>query len=125
MSFDPNQFVVRRPRHSATGSSPGQVLLETLSENPSDPQEVRLLDLSREGAKLELSSPVPPKAEVVLHVQDDSLGLAVALRGRVRWQRAQGVGRWDLGCLFDEPVAYEVIGELFLSGVLSTGSQTE
>ncbi len=125
MTFDPNQFIVRRPRHSAANGVPGRVTLEAVSDLAGEPQEVQLVDFSRRGAKLELPSAVPPDAQVVIHVKDQSLGLAVEIRGQVMWQRAEGVGRWLLGCRFDEAVPYEVIGELFLSGVLSTATPSE
>ena len=124
MGYDPYDFVIRRPRHCATDTSLNRVWLEVDSAD-AHPKCVQLLDFSRRGAKIELDGPVPPKAALLLCVADDSLGLNVKVPGHVRWIRTEGVGRWILGCSFDEPVAYEVIGELFLSGVLSTGSPSE
>ena len=42
----------------------------------------------------------------------------VTLPGTVRWLRACGPEQWTTGCLFDQAVSYELMGELFLSGIL-------
>lgn len=124
MGYDPFQFVIRRPRHSAMDGTVGRVWLEVDSADV-PPQNVRLHDFSRKGAKIELEAPIPPKASLRLCVLDESLGLDVQIPGRVCWIRTEGVGCWMLGCSFEESVPYEVIGELFLSGVLSTVSPSE
>ena len=120
MAYDPRQFVVRQPRHSAVDESAGVLWLEVISEPAGERRDVVLVDFSRKGAKLELSLPVAPNSAVLLHIENESQGLAISLAGHVRWQRVERVGCWALGCMFDEEVPYETIGELFLSGVLST-----
>jgi hypothetical protein len=120
VAHDPSDYAIRRPRHTAAEGAPGHVWLKALSEPAIEPQQVQLIDFSRRGAKIELRTAIPPNCEVVLHIVHEALGLSIEIPGRVRWQRIDEFGRRHVGCHFDELVPYEVIGEMFLSGVLST-----
>ena len=122
MAFDPHAYIVRQPRHTAADASSSRIWIEELEQENPQQRDVVLLDFSRKGAKLELTSPITPGGQVLLHVQDDAANLNVRLKGTVRWQRRQAEGCWLLGCQFEQLVEYEVIGELFISGILATES---
>jgi hypothetical protein len=123
MSYDPHSFVVRRPRHVATNDSRNRFWIEDLTSSLK--HDVQLVDFSRNGAKLELATPITPDSAVNLCLQSADKKLSVSLPGHVRWQRRLAEGHWLLGCLFENEVSYEVIGELFLSGVLEMDSPSQ
>lgn len=125
MVYDPRQFVVRRPRHTAVDDSESRIWLETVADTPEVRHDLQLVDFSRKGAKLTLNLPVAPDSDVILHIEATSQGVDLQLPGKVRWQRIEGPGSWVLGCMFEQEVPYEVIGEMFLSGVLSTDSNSD
>ena len=58
---------------------------------------------------------------VVVHIEGEAERLKVALPATVRWQQLGDDGTWAIGCAVTEPVGYEVMGELFLSGILDMG----
>jgi len=115
--------VIRRPRHSAVENEQSRVWLDRSLGELGALVEAQLVDFSREGAKFELSGPVVPDESLLVRIQDKANSLDITLPAVVRWQRAEGPGKWAMGCLFDQEVPYEVVGELFLSGVLSTGAE--
>jgi hypothetical protein len=119
MSTDSKEFVVRRPRHEATASTSCHVWLELISREPCTQRNAELVDLSRQGLQLKLDAPLDPEESVVVRIQHTANRLDLKLTGHTRWQRACEDGRWAVGCLFDEPLGYEILGELFLSGILS------
>ena len=119
---DPRHFVIRVPRHTAPDSGECRVWLEYVSGEFGEPCEARLVDFSRRGARFELNGSVVPDESLLVRIQADAHSLDVSLPAVVRWQRAEGGGNWALGCLFEQEVPYEVVGELFLSGILSTDS---
>lgn len=85
--------------------------------------EVKLVDFSRHGVQLRMTSPLEPETSLIVHIQDASADLDIVLPGRIRWQRGFKDGYWHAGCIFDEAVGYETMGELFLHGVLDMGER--
>jgi hypothetical protein len=124
MTYDPNSFVIRRPRHSANEDPQTRIWLEETDSPDLLERDVQLRDFSRKGAKLELAAPMTPNAEVLLHLQNADENLDVAIAGQTCWQRRVDEGSWLLGCNFEKEVTYEVIGELFLSGILEMHSRS-
>ena len=119
MSTDFKEFVVRRPRHEAITSTSCHVWLELISREPCAQRNAELVDLSRQGLQLKLDAPLEPEESVVVRIQHIATRLDLKFAGRIRWQRACEDGSWAIGCVFDEPLGYEALGELFLSGILS------
>ena len=120
---DPRHFVIRRPRHAAHDNDKSRVWLEYSSSEFGELPEAQLVDFSRKGAKFALSGRVVPDESILVRIQDDANSLDITLPAVVRWQRAEGNGEWALGCLFEQEVPYEIVDELFLSGVLSTDAE--
>jgi hypothetical protein len=98
-----------------------RIWIELVGREPAAVFEAKLIDLSRHGMQVQLAAPVVTGERVVLRIHDASDGLDVALAGLVRWQRAAGTGAWNAGSIFDDMVDYEVLGELFLRGILDMG----
>ena len=118
MAADPIQFVVRRPRHEAVQNPTVRIWLESPHTNLPLDCEVELVDLSRQGAHLRLSRPVEPGESFLIRIQCEDAQLDVTLQGIQRWQRTDGPEKWAVWCVFDEELGYELMGELFLSGIL-------
>lgn len=116
---DPRYLVIRRPRHSARSDDQSQVWLECSSE-PCQRREAQLVDFSRMGAKFEVTAPLALDESFRVRIQQAAHAVDITLPAVVRWQRIEGDHGWMMGCLFEQEVPYEVVGELFLSGLLST-----
>lgn len=116
----PRYFVIRRPRHSALGENETRVWLELPCAESRQQREAQLVDFSRMGAKFELTAPLMPDEPFLVRIQQSANGVDVTLPAVVRWQSARGGGRWSMGCRFEHEVPYEVVGQLFLSGLLAT-----
>jgi hypothetical protein len=123
MPADPRQFVVRLPRHEATTTDSCQVRVELPEREPVAIHAAELVDLSRHGAQVRLQHALKPGEPVVIRIRDESAKLDVTLTGTVRWHRTVGDADWASGCVFDKEIGYEVMGELFLSGILDMGSR--
>jgi hypothetical protein len=122
MSADPREFVVRRPRHEAIALDTCRVWLELDSRQPPAERAATLIDVSRHGLQVTLAGPVDLEEHVVVHIEEAQARLDVALAGYVRWQRPCEAQGWTVGCVFDEALRYEVMGELFLAGILNMHS---
>lgn len=53
-------------------------------------------------------------------MREENSGIDLHLPGTVRWCEPRCDGTWSVGCLSSEPLAWETLGELILSGVVST-----
>ncbi|MFV1965571.1 MAG: PilZ domain-containing protein [Pirellulaceae bacterium] len=124
MAADPRQFVVRRPRHEAVRNDACRAWLEFPHQDLPPVREVELVDLSRHGTQLRYARPIEPGASLCIRIHCDEENLDVALQGTVCWQRTFGPARWAAGFVFAEELSYELMGELFLSGILDMGSAT-
>jgi hypothetical protein len=119
MSSESSEFIIRRPRHDAVQDSLCHVWVERIARDPKARQDVALVDVSRLGLQVKLTDSLEPDEPLVVHIQHSQAKLDVALAGRVRWQRQCHDGHWAVGCVFDQAIDYEVMGELFLCGILS------
>jgi hypothetical protein len=79
---------------------------------------VELQNLSRNGFQLRLPVPLVIQEHFCLRLYVEDSGLTLTLPGTVQWQRAVD-DEWLAGCLSDQPLAWESLGELFLSEVIS------
>ena len=80
--------------------------------------EAQLVDLSREGFRLRVPSPLEDRAPITVRIRTHD-GMDLTLAGTVRWQRAED-DAWLVGCVADRPTDWETLGELFLHNVLNT-----
>ena len=83
--------------------------------------EAELLDLSRSGVRLRVAADLKVQEPITLRLHDEPSGLRLTRSATVRWKRPEQGDLWLVGCLFDEHVEWEMLGELFLNEVLSTG----
>ena len=113
---DTNNFVVRRPRYKVIEGNTSRVWLE----NADSSFDARLVDFSRMGSQVELGVPLAVGEVFQLRIRVEASSLDIILPAVLRWQRPVGDGTWATGCEFQEEVAYEVVVELFLGGLLST-----
>lgn len=116
------QNIGRAPRHEVRPRVPCEVRAELSSRHPVVDRPAQLVNLSRNGLQIALSEPLARDEIVTVRIRDAEGRLDVALRGRVRWQRSRGPQSWGIGCELEQPLSYETLGELFLSGILDTGS---
>jgi len=112
----------RLPRHEARLRQSCEVRAELTSRDPVVEIPAQLVNLSRNGLQIAVSAPLVRDEIVTVHIRDTQQRLDLALRGQVRWYRLLEPQCWGIGCELGEPLSYEALGELFLSGILDTGS---
>ncbi|MGE3777140.1 MAG: PilZ domain-containing protein, partial [Pirellulaceae bacterium] len=78
-----------------------------------------LADLSRQGLKAATEGELPTDELVRIEAELPDGRLLLSPRATVRWAKIQDNGQWTAGLQFDQELPWEVMGELFLSGVLS------
>lgn len=110
-------FTGRRPLHAANGDEAVSVSIERPLGSPGG-SEAQLVDLSRQGARLVVGDPPAENEPIVFRLSDEHTGIDLALPGAVRWLTKQDDGRWLIGCEFTEELSLEMLGELFLCGIL-------
>lgn len=118
MKLDRWAFTGRRPRHPAAGDEAVSVSIERAVRSPGADEGVELVDLSRQGARLLVADPPAQDEPLVFRLGVQHTGLDLALPGAVRWLTQQDDGRWLIGCEFTEELSLEMLGELFLCGIL-------
>jgi len=109
---------LRSPRHDALGKSACVITIRMDAYDPHHEYCVTLTNLSRNGIQLCLAEPLPCDEHAVIRIRHVQGDLDVELAGVVRWRRTSGDDGWSIGCEFNEPLSYEVLGELFLRGIL-------
>ena len=113
-------FISRRPRHQAAGSPAVRVRVERADGEEPVSIEAELLDLSRSGVRLRVAADLKIQEPITVQLYDESSGLRLTRRAKVRWRRPEQGEITSVGCLFEEQVEWEMLGELFLNEVLST-----
>jgi hypothetical protein len=98
------------------------VYVERGAGNGTRELDAELLDLSRHGLRIGTPLPLYQEEAIKVHIEHDPSGVRLALPAVVRWQRgADDV--WSAGCQFDEPLAFETLGELFLNDILAVETE--
>jgi hypothetical protein len=82
--------------------------------------QAELQNLSRNGYQVKTPIPLNAQETVKLHLRIEDSKIDLTLPGTIQWQRPAEDGTWLAGCHADCPMEWEILGELFLSGVLST-----
>lgn len=116
--MEDHSFVVRRPRHEALPNHGCTVTLEWIAS--ARPLEADLVDLSRQGLKLVLDAKLPAEARLKLKLVQPANRFTLNIPVTVRWSRQENSERWAAGCIFDQELSWEVMGEMFLNGILCT-----
>ena len=109
----------RRPRHLPDENS--SIELELRRGPAQRPQVVtaELLDLSRQGSRLRSESVLGEDEILTICLRTGELALDLDLTGVVRWRKQEAGGRWLYGCEFKDELSLEMLGELFLCGILA------
>lgn len=118
MNVDFSKYIARPPRHPAQQRETVHVELHRMAEHT--PQRIpgELTDFSRHGAKLRVPDPLDHGEAVEFRLSLDGGPLRFAAGAHIRWTQEEAGGSWLVGCAFDEPAPWEVMGELFLADVL-------
>jgi len=77
-----------------------------------------MVDLSRHGVRLQVTVPLTTEDPITVRLREESSGIDLTLPATVQWQNPEGDRKWSLGCLFDQPMEWETLGELFLNELL-------
>lgn len=112
-----DRFIVRRPRHEVTDDSNCRITVEWSANSQRFAAE--LADVSRNGLKLLLDCEIPHDTRLQLCLEQLANRFSVTLPVTVRWSHLEDDGRWGIGCIFDHELTWELMGELFLNGILS------
>ncbi len=116
---DVAKFVVRNPRHVIAAGTDSSIEIRRAAGR--DPEIVpgQLVDFSRSGLQVQIDAEVDDDEAVTVRLHDPDSQFELLLSGTIRWQRPAGDGLYSVGCEFDEEVPWELLGELFLNGILS------
>lgn len=109
----------QKPRHYVAGGETAVVEVRRYAGRSPDVLAARLLDFSRQGAKLELPTSLVLAETVMLRLCPAQKQMEWEFPANVLWQRAVESGAWLVGCRFSVEVSFETLGELFLNGILS------
>jgi|GEM_PF-2543673 hypothetical protein len=116
-------FVARRPRHTAGEDDKLQVRVRELFTGNfgslgSAMASGYISDVSRDGAQLFVSSPLPKDASLIIQLLDGDELLA-ELSSVLQWACRDSTNQWRCGIAFDKPLSHELLGELFLRKLLT------
>ena len=75
-----------------------------------------LANLSRSGAAVSLSEPLPVGAEISLKLVAQAIGIDLAVAAAVCWSRQAGKNRWWSGISFVDELSEEVFTQLAIAG---------
>ena len=112
------EYIARGPRHEASRTTRFRVEIQRSAAGGSAPVEAQLVDLSRHGVRLQVAVPLTTEESVTVRLCDEPSGIDLTLPATVQWQSPEGDQGWSLGCLFDRPMEWETLGELFLNELL-------
>ena len=120
MTKDVETHSARLPRHAATPPSFAGILVTRASGCRPNSVWVELVDFSRTGARFRSTVRLAESEAIAVRLEDRQGTVWLTCSAVVRWARPDRAGTWSVGCQLDEPLDLETLGELFLSGVLST-----
>ena len=115
--MEDESFVARRPRYEVEPHAQCGVTIIVADSNQI--VEGQLSDLSRHGMKLVTHDEVPADSTVAVHAELPTGRIQIAKAATIRWSRLQDDGQWSAGLIFNQELSWELMGEMFLSGVLS------
>jgi hypothetical protein len=103
-----------------------QVVVVAERTAPGQPAAVqgKLIDLSRSGAKVSISSPIPVDESFTLRIQVSELELDLTVNAEVCWMRPAGPDSWYLGCVFAGELPDHVLPKLALAGYVDQRQDT-
>ena len=109
-------LIEREPRYLVI--APNAICLAVESSDYDDVEiDVRLVDLSKGGAKLKTQQPVPTGQQLSLSFNADEIEGNLAVDATVCWSQLAGAAEWYLGCSFEPQVPQHVLNQFARSGV--------
>jgi len=114
------QFVARPPRFQSSGTSRLSVEIQRLSNDDDESFPAELLDFSRHGLKLHVSTPLMDGETVTIRFCDNESDFELTQAVTIKWQHECEDGTWDVGGIFFEGIGWEILGEMFLHELLTT-----
>ena len=118
MSNESHFYVARLPRHEVTSAERARLRVRRIPDSAGEPVTAVLVDFSRQGLRLRSVERFAIGERLAIQV---SAGEDFTWPNEVtiRWRREEQAPESIYGGVFDEPVEWEVLGELLLRGVLS------
>jgi len=120
MSRDVSSQIVRDPRHRAKDIT--KAWAEVLRRGGRLPKRLpaMLIDLSRKGIQLRVAMLLERGERITVRLLHLPLEEEYALDATVQWMRLADGNTYAVGCQFDDEIDFEILGELFLDGLLDT-----
>ena len=117
MSRDIAEFILRDPRYLTADGQ--QTVVQLLPDGDgTDSILTELVDFSRKGMQVLSDVELQVGDQVMAILRDAASGLDLRLSATVQWQRSADNSKFAIGFQFADEVNWEVLGELFLSGIL-------
>lgn len=114
--------VANQRRESRYGIRSGRELPVVIVASGDDGHVVEvqgsIVDLSRNGSKVELDAPISNQTHLRLQLKADALTGDVEIAANVCWCRPTDNDRWWIGCAFDEPLSFQILSQLALTGLI-------
>ena len=108
-------LIPRSPRHRSDSSSPIHL---QISGDVDSSYTTQLVDISRQGIQVASAEPLDEGSKVSIGINLQEGEWQVRQTGVVRWCRRDEDGKWRVGCLFDQKLSWELLGELILCGAV-------
>ncbi len=118
MAPDTQELIPREPRHLVQRFRGVRVQIERLSEPVPTAVTAELLDLSVQGAKLQIPCSLRFHERLVLRLNSNEREFALAVETSVRWIRSAENGTWTFGCAFEPRLPAREMEALFDHGLL-------
>jgi hypothetical protein len=78
----------------------------------------RVVDISRQGAKLELDGHLPTEGETKFQLLCDKVNWSFEVPGRIHWKHPTRNDGWCIGCSFDDSVERKALERLASAGII-------
>ena len=113
-------YIARLPRHSAEDNQ--NYIMDIIPDGKDNRAilHVKLINLSRHGAQLEIDGPLDVGESFNVRIRCKESGAELQFPATICWLRSESEELWTAGCQFEEEIAWEVYGELFLEGVIKS-----
>jgi hypothetical protein len=118
VSRDVAEYILRDPRYLIAEGQQTFVELRRDDDPAAPPLSSLLVDFSRKGMQILADVSFEIGEKITVFLREPSAKLEVQLSGIVQWQRSMDDQKFAIGCQFAEDVNWEIMGELFLSGIL-------
>ena len=112
------QFVARDPRHQPTDTAELKIEIRRSVGEPRS-LTAELIDLSRDGFKFRVPTPLIVNEPVEMLIEDRNSPFSLTVSATAQWQRPESGDTWLTGFKFNRQADWETMGELFLNDILA------